>query len=575
MTTVDAVTMDSGQYTYTVPSYSISASAEVNQTEEHATTGSLNDQKERTSTSLLVILREFTEVTTLHGFAHVTRMRSRYNCLGWKNKLFLLVTLCCIGMAANNVFYIVADFLRYPVVTETHTDTRGRVVFPAVTICNNNKWNKITGPYVSTEELDKVPPEHRKKILRHPRNPFRDYQDPKGEVASHTDRDTLLYFTGHTVINMLRNCTFGNSPCNASDFYWSYDDKYGSCYTFNSNTDVFGHKQELRGVGGPGLSLGLTMELNVDLVSYNKQTVVAGIRMLVHDNKQKPFPGDDSIMLSPGSYTYVGVQKREIKRAQPPYGNCKEFEGQEHKRVSFFADRYVYSASACLKTCIQKAAMLFCNCCLDSVPCNPLNVSLAGHGSRTFPQYSRRCNLTEAELCESSFKEGNEFLDECRNECHPRCFDTEYDMTISSAKWPPRNTRLGTVRYYEDNTWSDYFEWAPVLNSQNLSQDFKEHLDVALFQVWLTKAFNQFQSNNLKVSVYLESMGVQNEVKSPKYEWSSFLSNIGGVMGLFTGFSILSFFEMVELLLDLWAYGVSAIRRRVCGRSALVVAPYT
>ena len=58
----------------------------------------------------------------------------------------------------------------------------------------------------------------------------------------------------------------------------------------------------------------------------------------------------------------------------------------------------------------------------------------------------------------------------------------------------------------------------------------------------------EVRSSLLKLTVYLESLDVQVETQSPKYEWSSFLSNIGSVMGLFTGFSILSFFKIVEFL---------------------------
>lgn len=84
-------------------------------------------------------LKEFSENTTLHGFSQVVRQTSRCNSLSWKNKSFLLITLCCLDFAGNNVLYIVEDYLRYPMTSEIHTERRTSVKFPAVTICNTNK----------------------------------------------------------------------------------------------------------------------------------------------------------------------------------------------------------------------------------------------------------------------------------------------------------------------------------------------------------------------------------------------------------------------------------------------------
>ena len=76
-----------------------------------------------------------------------------------------------------------------------------------------------------------------------------------------------------------------------------------------------------------------------------------------------------------------------------------------------------------------------------------------------------------------------------------------------------------------------------------------------------TYYYTRYRAENLKVTVYLESLDVEKEVKSPKYEWSSFLSNVGGVMGLFTGFSVLSFFEILELLVDMWGDMVGLLHK--------------
>ena len=66
-------------------------------------------------------------------------------------------------------------------------------------------------------------------------------------------------------------------------------------------------------------------------------------------------------------------------------------------------------------------------------------------------------------------------------------------------------------------------------------------------------SYIDYTTNHVKVTVYPTTLEVTKEVTTPKYDWVGFLSNIGGVMGLFTGFSVLSFLEIVEVLFDLGA----------------------
>ena len=187
--------------------------------------------------------------------------------------------------------------------------------------------------------------------------------------------------------------------------------------------------------------------------------------------------------------------------------------------------------------------MLFCNCCSYLYPCNPQNNTLTSTG-HSLPTSIGLCNATEESLCEEQdTRSSNEFLRECEEQCKPPCSEAHYDMPISSANWPSLNnleTYGKTLR--ASHTHKDIYDtepfpsaWAVILGIYNM----------------------EVRSMLLKLTVYLETLEVDIETQSPKYEWSSFLSSIGGVMGLFTGFSILSFFEIVELLIDLCSHMAS------------------
>ena len=58
----------------------------------------------------------------------------------------------------------------------------------------------------------------------------------------------------------------------------------------------------------------------------------------------------------------------------------------------------------------------------------------------------------------------------------------------------------------------------------------------------------------------METWEVEHLEESPKYDSYIFMSNFGGVFGLFTGFSLLTAVELLELGFDV-AYFLCARRR--------------
>ena len=176
-----------------------------------------------------------------------------------------------------------------------------------------------------------------------------------------------------------------------------------------------------------------------------------------------------------------------------------------------------------------------------------------------------------------------------RNVCKPLCRDTTYPTTLSAAKWPPRNPLI-SVRDWSQETikaklgvfWEDAIvdpgfphelakeysasmvndyknSFKNVLCAKNPSSGKLEcdgsQIEViyTMVSAWNHYRYMEYASEKVRVSIFPESLEVKTEETSPKYDWVGFLSNIGGVMGLFTGFSILSFLEIVELLFDLGA----------------------
>ena len=68
------------------------------------------------------------------------------------------------------------------------------------------------------------------------------------------------------------------------DFQIHLDPEFGNCYTFNFNDSV-----ELKN-SRAGPMYGLRLLLNVNQSDYLPTTEAAGIRLVVHEQDQEPFP---------------------------------------------------------------------------------------------------------------------------------------------------------------------------------------------------------------------------------------------------------------------------------------------
>ena len=567
-------------------------------------------------------LKEFAENTTLHGFAHVVRRRPAFNKWKWKNLIFVLVTVACLSFAGNNVVSMVTDYLSYPVTTTTYTNTDLPMDFPAVTICNNNKiayhnlrsyyfLGAIQRMYGTQNEISEFVKSYLNSTVCRQAGIARQDADtglPKHEylcyphtnISSVTDVELSLYHRGHPLASicdvrsylfgddptfgeqcffklipgLLNDCTFGGSACDVSDFRWSYDDTYGSCYTFNGEMNMHG-ASDIRQIDSVGGDSELTMVFNLATFMYDTQFHDIGLRIWVHDNKERPFPGDNSIIVSPGYHSFVGFEKKQVVRQTPPYGKCIELTEEQHRDKSFYADQFIYSQTACHKTCKQIHAMLFCGCCLESYPCLQIPSKINSTYQAEQLQDISVCNVTEAAENCTQQNTGSKFLEECQSECHPPCSSTHYHLSLSASKWPPQNPLVVTKHELTGNDDGFYEEelFYPSQTDDNIgytcnrvgrlcrtSRDlewywapFAGGTADHMYRAENLLSYIDYTTNHVKVTVYPTTLEVTKEVTTPKYDWVGFLSNIGGVMGLFTGFSVLSFLEIVELLFDLGA----------------------
>ena len=84
---------------------------------------------------LASLVKEFSQNTTLHGFAGLFKTRETANPLRWKNAMFLVAVLASFSFLAVNLYSLGDDYLKYPVTTTILRERRDYIELPAITIC--------------------------------------------------------------------------------------------------------------------------------------------------------------------------------------------------------------------------------------------------------------------------------------------------------------------------------------------------------------------------------------------------------------------------------------------------------
>lgn len=170
-----------------------------------------------------------------------------------------------------------------------------------------------------------------------------------------------------------------------------------------------------------------------------------------------------------------------------------------------------YSQQACLKICLQRTIHTRCNCQSAMLPQLELNSTLKICDTRR--KSTRNC-------VEEVMFQAEEKVSTCK--CPPRCQVVNYDKTVSMTKWPTREDKVTFDRGKSN------------VNFQNLA----------------------------KVTVYFQTMTCQEVRQEKAYTTAKLFSSLGGILGMYVGFSFLSVFEILEIFVRRFWYFLTKKRNR-------------
>uniref|UniRef100_A0A8K9Y4K6 Acid-sensing (proton-gated) ion channel 1b n=1 Tax=Oncorhynchus mykiss TaxID=8022 RepID=A0A8K9Y4K6_ONCMY len=272
----------------------------------------------RTPDSLAEAGKLFLKHTTFHGLRHVFLSGSYPRRLAWL-LAFLTAVALLFTWSSNRVRYLLSS----PVHTKAHMVYAKRLVFPAVTICNQNL----------------LIPDSQPSMLQ------------------------LLDRLGHQMEEMLLYCRFQGEVCGPRNFSTIFT-RYGKCYTFNSGQDNRPLLVTMKGGMGNGLELMLDIQQDEYLPVWgetDETSFEAGIKVQIHTQDEPPFIDQLGFGVAPGFQTFVSCQEQRLTYLPPPWGDCKSTPMDS----DFFN---AYSLTACRIDCETRYLVENCNCRMVHMP---------------------------------------------------------------------------------------------------------------------------------------------------------------------------------------------------------------
>ncbi|KAI2663364.1 Acid-sensing ion channel 4-B [Labeo rohita] len=151
-------------------------------------------------------LASFASSSSLHGLARVLGNSGR---LGFRQTLWGLALLVSLGLFLYQATWSTATYLERPHLAAMREETRRELTFPAITLCNVNRFrfSALTDADIyHLANLTGLPPKsrkgHRPSELQYPPPDMLD----------------IFQRTGHQLEDMLKSCNFSGQNCSSEDF---------------------------------------------------------------------------------------------------------------------------------------------------------------------------------------------------------------------------------------------------------------------------------------------------------------------------------------------------------------------
>ncbi|CAL1270938.1 unnamed protein product [Larinioides sclopetarius] len=404
--------------------------------------------------------------------------------------IWFIVLTCCLSGFAYQTYQFSKLYRKKPSVVQIEVENDGLAEFPAVTLCNNNRFRK-------SEFCN-----YKRDVCDASRDNLSISESEIGEVVFKllSEKNVALKKKlGHSA-DMIQSCIFNGIPhvgeeeC-ARILQYTYDPDYGNCWTIpprNSKGQVLEAREA--DFWQEANDLSLLVDLESDEILEKRRR--AGIIVTIHDVSTAPDMHTEGHLIGPGrTYTFT-IQKTSVRLLPLPYKtNCTDyFNLPWHKDI-----KRRLTSRLCTVGCSQYYQNLKCkyitqnlSLFFEELPYDPQKIT----------EEDRKCAQEEEKRTQ----------DYCRSICGLPCRDTIFVVTSS-------NTQLTNKEIYEHH----------IHSRTNRSWENKMR-NLALLKIYFS---------TLEHTIYRHM---------PKYDTMEFFSYLGGYSGVWLGFSLLTVYELIEIL---------------------------
>ena len=307
---------------------------------------------------------------------------------------------------------------------------------------------------------------------------------------------------------------------------------FGNCFTFNSainpqneNSSYVNISQTSRIGSKNGLAISMFLENDEYLGLIGQKS---GANVVIHNAEEWAPLLTKSILIEAGGSTRVTIQQQSVIRESAPFSDCAN-DWPDFLELNEHYKRYRYTLEFCNYVCKQKTMAEVCGC-TESFD---RNFSTNEFIRQKAKQFCNVWNATEYACMISTYIDFYEGRRNC--ECPNQCSDKLFTSSISSASWP---SAAFTPHFASLMTKSASKKVRKFINNLLANATYDERGTHNLQ--------HEIKQNFARLEVNFESLTFQKITERPKYSLSNLFGTIGGNLGLWLGWSILSVMELIQ-----------------------------
>ena len=505
--------------------------------------------------------------TSVKGIPRVFKSRNKpMGCL------WLTATLVLLVFALYQSFTLIAAFLRYETVTDVHeygvqevlyklnsdTDQKISSSLDAMTFCNNN-------PVPSKQNLNNVWTYAQYKefiqlsfgtenFTQKQKQAYNLYDSPAGYYRNVPIQN--LTHIGYTVDDVLLTCQYtlmggyglNSKPCkDIADIKIFSSPAFLNCFTIEINASKISKNSSPLDMSGIMYLDNVDDELHLSYSAPQNDFSSSGALVIFHLPGEYPNTWNAQAMPS-GFESKIHTEQTAGLRLGVPYGKC---ERKPHTYYDFQGRPYIYSTHACLNNCLMEHIIINCGCIVPEFA-----VMSSPHQSGKYPMCGMLSNdSSSAEYqMDCVFNISNSGNRTCISVCLTKCKEQSTSTSTTYLEWPKDIFQLSLYKnFIEDRPFADHFtEYQAIYEQINAKHlNYSGHLDKL-------NNLHAIRKNFLKFTILTNQEKFTVIEDKPKLTITELFSQIGGILNLYSGITMLILVELLELLFNLCSTTVNA-----------------